>query len=945
MEQTGSIAIVLHAHLPYVRHTEDEFALEHRWLFEAMTESYIPLLQVFQQLRLDQVDFHLTLSVSPTLTALLSDDWMKSLYVRYIDNLIELAEQEILRTAQDADFAPLAVGYRDRFVRVRAFYTACEGDLLLAFRELQDAGCLELITCGATHAFLPLVQSGEAMRAQIGGAVASHVRAFGRAPRGFWLPECGFVPGVDAILREFSIDFFFVGETAFKTAAPPPLSGVYSPVLTPNGVAAFAGDGEATEQVWSSRVGYPGDPDYREYYRDIGLDLDLETVAPFIHPEGIRVNTGVKYYRVTGSGDHKEPYRPEWAAAKAAIHADHFVAECAGQLERAAAVMERRPLLVAPFDAELFGHWWYEGPQWLDALFRKLHGGARGVSTMTPSQYLDLYEDYPACELSMSSWGRDGYADVWLGETNDWVYPALHMAERRMRELVDGADDEGLAQPLMARALRQTLRELMLAQASDWAFMMDAGTTVQYAIRRTKSHVHRFMRLYEMIRARDIDEDWLSAVEGLDALLPELDYRLYRHPEPHRIGEPRGNTISNPRRGSLCILMLAWEYPPLMVGGLSRHVYDLSRYLVARGYEVHVVTTFGGEGERRETVEGVKVYRIDVQKPDGGEFIHWTLAMNMAMQDACEELIEREGIRFDVAHAHDWLVGYAASYVKERFSLPLIATIHATEHGRNGGIYTELQRQISAIEWQLTYDAREVIVCSTYMRRELETVFSLPTGKQHVIANGVDPSSFDSADSGKPARENHALRTEPVIVFVGRLVREKGVQTLIDAAPAILSVFPNARVVIVGKGPMMVDLMRQAQDLGVAGSVHFTGFVSDEERNGWLSRASVAVFPSLYEPFGIVALEAMAAQIPVVASDVGGLADVVAHGVNGLKSQPGNAASLAEQVIAVLQDPSLACEYAKVAHDELEKYDWRRIADQTAYVYRKALQPQEITVE
>ncbi|MCY0901371.1 MAG: DUF1957 domain-containing protein [Firmicutes bacterium] len=945
----GNVAFVLHAHLPYVRHPEDPDALEHRWLYEALTESYLPLLLELQALAQDGVPFRMTLSLSPTLIAMLEDEWLHAQYEDHLCLLIELAGRERVRTggdsgdSADGQQAVLAQFYEERLQRLLSLFRRYHGKVVNGFRELQEAGHLDLITCGATHAFSPFLASKEALRAQVGLAIASHVSVFGRTPAGYWLPECAYAPGVDEVLAEFGLTYFFVGETAYAGASPQPPFGAFSPVMTAAGVIALAGDQELARQVWSSSQGYPGDPDYREYYRDIGFDLDAQYIAPFIHPDGIRVNTGLKYHRVTGTDVHKDWYRPEWAAGKTREHARHFAALCRDRVARGRAEAGREPLLVIPFDAELFGHWWFEGPQWLGHVFRELHGDAH-VGTLTPSDYLMSYPDYPVCDLPQSTWGRGGFADVWLNETNDWVYPALHTAERRMIKLAKWAQDANCTH-LEQRAVLQAARELMLAEASDWAFMMDGKTTVDYAIRRTKSHVNRFTRLYDMLRSGSVNEDWLKTVEESDALFPLLDVRFFCSPESATLPYVRGVSRKAAEGGlahapatrmARTILLLSWEYPPLMVGGLSRHVYDLSRYLARDGSHVHVITTFGGEGELYECIEGVHVHRVNVLQPDGGEFIHWTLAMNLAMVTAARDLIS-DGVVFDLVHAHDWLVGYAAHVLKERYGLPLVATIHATEHGRNGGIFSDLQRQISAIEWALTYEAREVIVCSTYMRRELEDTFSLPTSKQHVIANGVDPDLFGAAAELAGRRGDGGEENDPVIVFVGRLVREKGVQTLVEAMPVVLASCPGARAVIIGKGPMMGPWQARADELGIRDHVLFTGFVTDAERNHWLTQASVAVFPSLYEPFGIVALEAMAMGIPVVVSDVGGLADVVSHEVNGLKSLPGDADSLATQIVRLLQNHGEARRFADRATAELSRYDWALIAAQTQAVYDRVL--------
>ncbi|WP_018133138.1 1,4-alpha-glucan branching protein domain-containing protein [Effusibacillus pohliae] len=926
----GYLALVLHAHLPYVRHPESEHFLEERWMFEAMTETYIPLLQVYHGLLRDGVDFRVTMSLTPTLVSMLTDPLLQKRYLNHLNKLIELAEKEVIRTAGSPEFNRLAVGYRENFAGIRDFYRRYDGNLVTAFRELQELGKLELITSAATHAFLPLVMTEEAIRAQIRTAIDLHESHFGRPPRGIWLPECGFKPDLDRILQECGIEYFFTDSHGVKLADPAPVFGTLSPVLTPHGVAAFPRDEESSKQVWSSQEGYPGDYEYREYYRDIGYDLDFDIIQPYLHPDGIRINTGIKYYRITGKGDHKEPYDPHRAREKAAEHAGHFMFNRQKQVEHWAFRMGRKPIVVAPYDAELFGHWWYEGPVWIDMLLRKIHFDQDTVKTITPSEYLRLYSDYQVCRLPMSSWGRNGYADVWLRGENDWIYPALHAAERRMIELANRFQEP---RPVQQRALNQAARELMLAQSSDWAFIMDNKTMVDYAVKRTKYHINRFMRLYGMLKKGAIDEPWLIQLEQLDRLFPDLDYRVYRSRHPvARFAATR----SRPR-----VLMLTWEFPPMTVGGLARHVYDLSRYLVRHGWEVHVVTSEIGEYPHDEVVDGVHVHRVHVMKPDGGEFVHWAFQLNLMMIDACQMLID-SGLTFDLIHAHDWLVCYAAKTIKHMYHLPLVATIHATEHGRNEGIYTDLQQYISHLEWRLTYEAQRVIVCSTYMRREVETIFQLPADKLDVIPNGVDPELLQpKAAVDRRDKQRYAMDHERIVLFIGRLVREKGVHTLLEAAPAILAEFPDVKFVIAGKGPAAGELQQLAERMGVREKVLFTGFIPDDERNRLLQIAEVAVFPSRYEPFGIVALEAMAAGTAVVVSDVGGLGDVVQHGHNGLKMYPGDAHSLATQVKDLLRDPHWASGLAQTALAEIGRFDWNRIAEQTIGVYGKIANVQQ----
>jgi len=1000
-ENGGSLAIVLHAHLPFVRHPEDADALEHRWLQEAVTDSYIPILHTLLGLCDEGIPFSITLSLSPTLVGMLRDPWLQTLCDRHLQRLCELADAEILRT-RGTPFNRLACEYARRFAVARAFFREYDRDLTRAFAILRDKADVELIACAGTHPFLPLVGSASARRAQIEAAVTQHEDVFGSAPVGIWLPECGFTPGLDELLAEFNLRYFVAGSTAFMGARPAPVFGSYQPLLTPAGVAAFAVDSDAGRQVWSSHEGYPGDPEYREYYRDIGFDLDLDYIRPYIHPTGIRVNTGIKYHRVTGEGDFKEPYDFERAARRAREHGQHFAASRAAQMRDLHGGIGRRPVVVAAFDAELFGHWWYEGPYFLGEMFRNLAAGAE-VEPRTLSRCLDLHEDYQVCDLPMSSWGRGGYADVWLNHTNDWIYPVLHELERRVQTLAARPQPTSVAQ----RAIEQAIRELMLAQASDWAFMMDGGTTVDYAVMRTKRHANRCLRLCEMVERGDIDVEAISLWEKQDNLFPHAKLAWYRDdrqtelvagvagpgalidaatlysPAPgssqgavdrlRRVVALRdaqltqarqsatrepvfardrtdaaaadalltalralcapvdwGTKAPAPKHGGLRILMLTWEFPPFTVGGLARHVYDLSRFLAGRGHAVTVLTLHGPGAPIEEVMDGIQVVRVQPLRPDGGEFFHGILALNLALIRAAETMLD-EGLQFDLVHAHDWLVAYAAAHLKHERQLPLTATIHATEHGRNGGIHNDLQRSISGIEWSLTYESSRVVVCSSYMRKELEDVFTLPSDKIDVIPNGVDPRIFAAASSAK--REARL----PVLLFVGRLVREKGVQTLIEALPAIVEQCPEARAVIIGKGPMRDDLEATAARLGVKERVSFAGFVTDAERNDWLQRAGVAVFPSLYEPFGIVALEAMAAGIPVIVSNAGGLADVVIHEQTGLKMVPGDAQSLADQAIRILSDHALAARLVEGATQDLRRFDWDRIAEQTEHIYRRVV--------
>ena len=530
----GYLSLVLHAHLPFVRHPEEENFLEENWLYEAITETYIPFIEMFDRLVSDGIHFRLTMSLTPPLICMLKDPLLQSRYIRHLDKLIELSEKEIERTGHIAHYHGLALMYNRRFKEAKdVFVRQYDKDLVEAFKKFQDLGCLEIITCGATHGFLPLLNVNPAsVRAQIQLSVDHYTQVFGRKPNGIWLPECGFYPGVDQFLKEAGLRFFFIDTHGILNADPRPLYSVYAPLYTPSGIAAFGRDWESSKQVWSSKEGYPGDPDYREYYRDIGHDLEYDYIRPYIHPQGFRINTGLKYWRVTGPSEYKEAYRPDWAREKAALHAGHFMNNRQRQIEYLNGHMNRKPIIVAPYDAELFGHWWFEGPIWLEYLIRKIVCDQETVELVTPSDYLTEYPSNQMAMPSASSWGYKGYSEYWLEGSNDWIYRHLHRTSQRMTELADKflTKRKTSRMNLEERAVHQAARELLLGESSDWPFIMKTGTMVAYAEKRVKTHLGRFNKIYEtLIEKKPISEEWLKEIEWRDNIFADMrcgDYYL-----------------------------------------------------------------------------------------------------------------------------------------------------------------------------------------------------------------------------------------------------------------------------------------------------------------------------------------------------------------------------------------------------------------------------------
>lgn len=385
------------------------------------------------------------------------------------------------------------------------------------------------------------------------------------------------------------------------------------------------------------------------------------------------------------------------------------------------------------------------------------------------------------------------------------------------------------------------------------------------------------------------------------------------------------------------ILMLTWEYPPRIVGGIARVVHDLSKRLIKDGHEVTVVTYKEGDLPAYENDKGVEVYRVENYMIHPNNFIDWILQLNFNMAAKAMQIMNEKG-KFDVIHAHDWLVAYCAKNLKEATQIPMVATIHATEAGRNSGIHDNTQRYINDTEWMLTYEATEVIVNSNFMKGHVQGLFGLPFDKINVVPNGINLTNFNGIERDYDFRRQYAMDNEKIILYVGRLVYEKGIQHLISAMPKILNGYRDSKLIIAGKGGMIDELKAQAENMGLSNKVYFTGYLNSKQVQKIYKCADIAVFPSTYEPFGIVALEAMLAGVPTVVSDIGGLNEIVDHGINGMKSYAGNPNSIADSVLNLLYDKQLAANVAKKAKQKVkEEFNWTKIAQDTHYTYEKAI--------
>jgi 1,4-alpha-glucan branching enzyme len=823
----GYLALLLHAHLPFVRNTAIEFCQEEKWLFEALTESYLPLLMQWENLNDAKIAFQLTFSLSPSLLSMLTASKLPERYGRYLTLQKDLALKETERTAADPRFAALTRFYYDRLTRIEAAFTSkYEGNLIIPLRNLAGQGRLELITTCATHGYLPLMVTEEARRAQIRTGIQMFQETIGEPPRGMWLPECGYVPGVEQLLQAEGIRYFIMSGHGFADAAPALRLSCYVPARA-GGVAVFARDYETSRQVWSRDEGYPGDYHYREFYRDIGYDLDYGYISPFL-VAGLRGDTGFKYYRITGKTDQKEVYHPEAARLKAREHARDFLEKRRLQLDHWAEQTEVRPIVTAPYDAELFGHWWFEGPDWLGDVLRLAAEPDSPVQTVGFSQYLRENPPRQQAEFSHSSWGEGGYNRYWLNPANDWIYPHYHRAEKLMVQLTERFTAPS---PVEERALNQAGRELLLAQSSDWTFILTSRTVVEYARERLRQHLNNFFKISRDLKRNRIDRTQLTALEESNRIFPHIDYRVFQPVRP-RFGEAL--RVIQPDKP--VILMLSWEFPPRHVGGLGIHVRDLSIELTRLGYNVHVLTVARDAAPGFTVNQGVGIHLIPVGQPPGpgDDFLTWMLLLNMALADYGREWAACLPNPV-ILHAHDWLVAYAASELHESLESPLITTIHATESGRNNGITTPMQQAIHRLEADLVGNSRQVICCSRYMRAEIRRLFGVPPGRLHVIANGV-----------KPIPVSQFSRSGKTVLYVGRLVVEKGVQDLVRAVSGIIEMFPGLNLVIAGNGPYRRELQELAVGLGIGDRVEFYGFVSESVRDQLLAECRAAVFPSRF---------------------------------------------------------------------------------------------------
>ena len=507
----GNLAIVLHAHLPYVR-SEEPGSLEEDWFFQALVECYLPLLETLEKAaRSKDQSPKITIGLSPTLLSLLEDEVLKTRFKKWVGMRLEVLNS--LKTEQ----IKAALHLKDHLKYQLESWKSCGGNLIARFDKLQTSEVIDILTCAATHGYLPLLRENpEAVRAQLKTAVREHRRLFTNSPLGIWLPECAYYEGLDEIMAESGLRYAVLDGHGLLNADPRPRYGLYAPICTKRGVAFFGRDSESTLPVWSARDGYPGNPSYREFHRDLGWDLSIEKLKEI----GINEKRplGIKLFKISSKNtslENKQEYDPQAAKAIAERDAEHYLKERKQQLVKLEKSMRIEPLLIAPFDAELFGHWWFEGPQFLSQLFIK--SKKEGIKLITLKEALQSKPQIQLCNPSPSSWGQGGFHNYWLNDSNAWIVNQWSKAGREMVSICSN----GIQQESDIKIIKQAGRELLLCQSSDWSFILKAGTTTELAKERINLHIKRFWMLINAIKDKEnIDNNDLAEIEKEDCIFP-----------------------------------------------------------------------------------------------------------------------------------------------------------------------------------------------------------------------------------------------------------------------------------------------------------------------------------------------------------------------------------------------------------------------------------------
>ena len=515
----GQLAIVLHAHLPYVRKNEKN-SLEEDWLFQAILECYIPLLQAIESsIKENPLNTKLTISLSPTLLSLLDNKEIQETFPCWIKTRIDFLNDLSQKEKNASAFL------MNNLIDKNLYWEKCSGNLIDKFKVLNKSGNLDILTCAATHGYLPILRENpETVKGQIKTAIRNHENIFEDKPLGIWLPECAYYENLDEILYNSGIRYSILDGHGILNATPRPRYGVYAPICSKKGVAFFGRDSESTLPVWSAKDGYPGNRVYREFHKDLGWEIPFsklqEKGIPSVRP------LGLKYHKITdenASLGRKEFYSENDARKKAEQHSDEYLLARSKQLKKITLSSSFDPLLIAPFDAELFGHWWYEGPYFIENILKK--STKYRIKLINLKDFLMQKPNLQICEPSPSSWGQGGYHNYWINEANAWIVPEITKAGSTFVNL----SSKKVNDEFLKRIFKQAARELLLSESSDWSFILRAGTTTELAKERIERHLFRFWKLIEMIKNNsDVNLKFLVDVEEEDKVFPNIEIDDWR---------------------------------------------------------------------------------------------------------------------------------------------------------------------------------------------------------------------------------------------------------------------------------------------------------------------------------------------------------------------------------------------------------------------------------
>ena len=520
----GYICMVLHTHLPFVNHPENDNYIEEKWLYEAISETYIPLITYFKKLVADNIKFKITMSLTPPLLYMLDNKIQQNKYIKYLEKQIELSRKEIERTKETNEQENKLAKYSNDLHIFRDLY-GC--NIIAQFKELQDLGMIEIITSCATHGYIPMLCTNKKnIEMQIKYGILTYQKYFKRKPRGIWLAECGYVPEVENYLKKYQIEYCFTEMHGIIYAHPVPVYGIYAPIVTENGLVVFGRNIPSTMKIWSNKTGYPGDSNYREFNRDIGYDLDYEYIKPYITYDGIRIPTGIKYYSVSGKTDEKNYYNLYKAKETAELHAYDYMQSTIKQIENAKKVMQGKPpIIVSMQDTELYGHWWYEGPYWLYIFIKKIYYDQNKIDFITPGEYIDRFPEIQISSPNISSWGMGGTNSQWVKCKPADIYIHLEILSIKMSKIAEKHKYE--KDELKIRALNQSLRELLLLQSSDWYFNLTCHRVEEYSYKRIYAHIEKFNKLYWQLENNNIDKKYIEQLENEDKIFSKINFKDY----------------------------------------------------------------------------------------------------------------------------------------------------------------------------------------------------------------------------------------------------------------------------------------------------------------------------------------------------------------------------------------------------------------------------------